>query len=70
MDRTTKPRTVSEFTFSRDEIEHLGLESEMWDFMEGLAREDLRVAGLPYMGGIVSVDFGYDMRPTILTLTI
>jgi hypothetical protein len=70
MKRKTEAKMVSEFEFNRSEIEHLGLESEQWDFMEGVAREDLRVHGLPFMGGIVKVDFGYGTRTTILTLSI
>jgi len=70
MDRKTKAKMVSEFTFDISEIEHLGLESEQLDFMEGKAREDLRINGLPFMGGTVKVEFGYDMRPTIMTISI
>jgi len=70
MDRKTEAKMVSEFTFNRSEIEHLGLESEQWDFMESKARENLRQSGLPFMGGNVKVDFGYDMRPTILTIAV
>jgi hypothetical protein len=70
MDRVTKAKMVSEFTFSHHEIEHLTLESLQWDFMEVKARDNLRTNNLPYMGGDVKVDFGYDMRPTVLTISI
>ena len=70
MERKTEAKMVNKFTFKYSEIEHLGLESAQWDFMEGKAREDLRTSGLPYMGGEVSVDFGYDLQPTVLTIRI
>lgn len=70
MERKTAAKMVSEFTFDRSEIEHLTLESEQWDFMEGKAREGLRASGLPFMGGTVNAEFGYDLRPTIMTISI
>lgn len=70
MERKTEAKMVSEFTFDLSEIAHLGLESEQWDFMEGKARENLRKHGLPFMGGTVNVDFGYDMDHTVLTISI
>jgi len=70
MERKTEAKMVSEFTFCKSEIAHLGLESERIDYMEKLAREDLRKSGLPFMGGVVDVDFGYDFGNTTLRLTI
>lgn len=70
MKRKTEAKMVSEFTFCKSEIDHLGLESERIDYMEKLAREDLKKSGLPFMGGVVDVDFGYDFGNTTLRLTI
>lgn len=70
MERKTEAKMVNEFTFCKSEIAHLGLESAQIDHMEKLAREDLRKSGLPFMGGVVDVDFGYGFGNTTLRLTI
>jgi len=70
MKRKTEAKMVSEFTFDRSEIASLGIESAQWSFMEEIAREDLQRSGLPYIGGNVEVEFGYDMRPTVMTISI
>ena len=70
MDRKTEAKMVSVFVFERSELDHLGLESEQWDFMEGAARENLRASGLPFMGGDVNVDFGYSFGSSTLTISI
>lgn len=70
MIRTTRAMMVSVFLFNRDEINHLGLESEQWVYMECKARDDLRSKGLPHKGGEVNVEFGYDLSKTKLTLMI
>lgn len=70
MERTTKAKMVSEFVFIYEELEPFGLESEQMDYMERVAREDLRQHNLPFMGGDVEVDFGYRYRPTVMTIII
>lgn len=70
MNRKTKAMMVSEFSFTRTELAPFGLESEQWRYMEKVAREDLRKSGLQYMGGRTTVDFGYDFRDTVLTISI
>ena len=61
---------MSEFTFDWSEIESLGMERAQWSFMEKIAREDLQRNGLPYIGGNVEVELGYDMQPTVMTISI
>lgn len=70
MYRTTKAVMLHRFEFTYDEIEHLGIESHQFDFMETIAREDLRKSGLESIGGEVKVDFGYRTRNTVLTIAI
>ena len=70
MDRVTEQKQVSVFTFERIEINHLTLESEQWEYMEEIARNDLRKNGLESNGGDVAIDFGYNFRPTTLTIII
>lgn len=70
MERNTKALMVSVFIFKREEISHLGLESEQLEFMETSAREDLRKSSLPYIGGSVDFSFGYEFRDSTLTISI
>ena len=70
MYRITEQKQVSVFTFERIEINHLGLESEQWRYMEEIARNDLRKNGLAHTGGNVTVDFGYEFQPTTMTIII
>lgn len=68
--RTTRALMVSVFKFEFSEINHLTLESEQYEFMETSAREDLRKAGLAYMGGEVSVRLNYEFESSVITITI
>lgn len=68
MDRSTRAAIVSTFTFKKEEISHLGLESQQWDFMEEKARKELKENGHDWEGGKVDVYFGYAFDDTVMTI--
>ena len=70
MIRKSKAVIEHVFTFEKGEIDALGLESEQYDYMEKVARENLRQSGLDFMGGTTEVRLNYEFSDSTITIRI